>query len=50
MKICVVIANYYPKISKDLLIGTSNVLKKEGIKYMVQIGAFRSRKIKHFLV
>ena len=32
MKICVVIANYYPKISKDLLIGTSNVLKKEGIK------------------
>ena len=28
MKICVVIANYYPKISKDLLIGTSNVLKK----------------------
>ena len=27
-KICIVIANYYPKVSKDLLIGTNLVLKK----------------------
>ena len=32
MKICVVTANYYPKISKNLISGTSNILKKNGIK------------------
>ena len=32
MKICIVIANYYPKISKDLLIGASKVLEAHGIK------------------
>ena len=31
MKICIVVANYYPKISKDLLDGAENVLKKQGI-------------------
>ena len=37
MKICVVIANYYPKISKALLNGASNVLKKNGIKNYKEI-------------
>ena len=32
MKICIVIANYYPKISKDLLKGASKELKKYDIK------------------
>ena len=32
MKICIVTANYYPKISKDLLLGAERVLKKNGIK------------------
>jgi len=32
MKICIVIANYYPKISKDLLIGSTKILIKNGIK------------------
>ena len=32
MKICIVITNYYPKISKDLLFGASNVLKGNGLK------------------
>ena len=32
MKICIVIANYYPKISKDLLSGASKVLKNNGLK------------------
>jgi len=32
MKICIVITNYYPGISKDLLFGASNVLKKNGLK------------------
>ncbi len=32
MKICVVIADYYPKISKDLLLGASKVLKKTKFK------------------
>ena len=31
MKICIVVANYYPKISKALLHGAENVLKKQGI-------------------
>ena len=32
MKICIVTANYYPKISKNLILGASNTLKKNGIK------------------
>ena len=32
MKICIVITNYYPGISKDLLFGASNVLKGNGLK------------------
>ena len=32
MKICIVIANYYPKISKDLLTGAEKVLRSYGIK------------------
>ena len=32
MKICIVIANYYPKISNNLLEGATKVLKKNGIK------------------
>ena len=32
MKICVVCANYYPKISKDLLIGACKVLEENEIK------------------
>ena len=35
------------KAYEDLIENCGN-LKKEGLKYMVQIGAFRSRKIKHF--
>ena len=31
MKICIVVANYYPKISKALLHGAENVLKKQGV-------------------
>ena len=30
--ICVIAANYYPYITKDLIKGTSRVLKKKGIK------------------
>ena len=33
MKICIVVANYYPKISNELLIGSNNVLKKNGVKH-----------------
>jgi len=32
MKICIIIANYYPKISKDLLSGATKVLKSKGLK------------------
>ena len=32
MKICIVTANYYPKISKNLLLGCLNKLKKHRIK------------------
>ena len=32
MKICIVIANYYPNISKDLLIGATKVLEANGLK------------------
>ena len=31
-KICIVVANYYPKISKDLLLESSKILKINGIK------------------
>ena len=37
MKICIVIANYYPKISKDLLIGASKTLKSKGFKNIKKI-------------
>ena len=30
--ICLVVANYYPKISKALIIGSSKILKSNGIK------------------
>ena len=30
--ICIVVANYYPKISKALIDGASKILKKKGIK------------------
>ena len=32
MKICIVMANYYPKISSDLLVGAAKVLKVNGLK------------------
>ena len=32
MKICIVTANYYPKISNELISGASKVLNKKGIK------------------
>ena len=32
MKICVVIANYYPKIAKELLLGATKVLNNNGVK------------------
>ena len=31
-KICIIVANYYPEISKELLRGSLNVLKKNKIK------------------
>jgi len=31
-KICFVVANYYPAISNNLIIGASKILKKRGIK------------------
>ena len=30
-KICIVVANYYPKISRDLLFGASKILKQNAI-------------------
>ena len=39
MKICIVIADYYPKISKDLLSGSLNVLKKNRINKIKVIHA-----------
>ena len=32
MKICIVIANYYPKISKELLLGATKALNENGLK------------------
>jgi len=36
-KICIVSANYYPKISKDLFKGASKILKKRGFKNLKNI-------------
>ena len=38
-KICIVVANYYPKISKNLIIGTSKALKENGINNFTTIYA-----------
>ena len=32
MKVCIVIANYYPKISNGLLMGATRILEKNGIR------------------
>jgi len=32
LKICIVLASYYPKISKELFLGASQVLKTNGLK------------------
>ena len=48
MKFCIVIANYYPKISKDLMIGASRELKKHGFKNHIKIlvpGIFEIEKL-----
>ena len=34
---CIVVANYYPKISKNLIIGASNALKNNGINNFAKI-------------
>ena len=39
MKICIVIANYYPEISKGLLDGCMKVLNKKGVKRIKKIYA-----------
>ena len=39
MKICVIVANYYPKISRELIMGCSRTLKKNGIKNFKKIFA-----------
>jgi len=38
-KICLVIANYYPKISNDLITGATLVLKKNGLKIINNVYA-----------
>ena len=38
-KICIVAANYYPKISQDLILGATKVLKKNKIKEFKKIQA-----------
>ena len=38
-KICIVVANYYPKISRDLVSGSTKELKKYGIKNYKKIMA-----------
>ena len=56
MKICIVLANYYPKISKDLLTGALKILKKNGLtkyKKFVVPGIFEipyviSKNIKNY--
>ena len=55
-KICIIVANYYPKISRELLIGAINVLKKQNIKnYKIiyspgvfEIPVIISKKLKQF--
>ncbi len=37
MKICIVIANYYPEISKNLTLGAEEVLEKFGLKNFKKI-------------
>ena len=37
MRICLVIANYYPKISRDLIKGASILLRKNGVKNIKEI-------------
>ena len=37
MKVCIIVANYYPKITNDLILGASNKLKKNGIKNFKKI-------------
>tara|TARA_B100001559_G_C16002316_1_gene395107 strand:+ start:74 stop:475 length:402 start_codon:yes stop_codon:yes gene_type:complete len=37
MKICIIVANYYPKVSKDLIDGCIIKLKKNGIKNFKKI-------------
>jgi len=37
MKICIIIANFYPEISKDLLLGATNFLNKNNIKKYTKI-------------
>tara|TARA_B100000686_G_C16208920_1_gene674421 strand:+ start:64 stop:474 length:411 start_codon:yes stop_codon:yes gene_type:complete len=39
MKICIVLANYYPHISKDLFLGTVRALKKNGVSKFKKISA-----------
>ncbi len=39
MKICIVIANYYPKISNDLLMGAIKMLNKNGLNSYKKISA-----------
>ena len=37
MKICIILANYYPKISNDLFLGASATLRKNGFKKIKRI-------------
>jgi len=39
MRICIVVANYYPEISKELLSGALEVLKKNGVNNYKKIFA-----------
>ena len=55
LKICIVLANYYPKISKDLLRGSIKVLKKNKFNFKLfyapgvfEIPVIISKKIKTF--
>ncbi len=36
-KICIILANYYPKISNDLFLGASKVLNEKGIRNFKKI-------------
>tara|TARA_Y100000590_G_scaffold435157_1_gene554255 strand:- start:696 stop:1115 length:420 start_codon:yes stop_codon:yes gene_type:complete len=37
MKICIIIANYYPEISKNLIVGADKILKKYKVKKIKKI-------------